>query len=111
MEGWSYTLWSESLVQDLIETKCPEFWDIYSSLKYPIQRLGLAKYLVAHYIGGLVVDLDVLPNCHVNEFVGEDVPYIFDRCSRRCITANDFFTWGRAGCRASLVISKRTLRE
>ena len=97
MEGWEYTLWTESMVETMIGTHCTEFMRTYESFKYPIQRLDLAKYLVGHYAGGLVVDLDVVPYCHVDKIVGDDVPYLFDRCTRKRIVANDFFYVGELG--------------
>ena len=65
-------------------------------MRYPIQRVDLAKYLVANFVGGLVVDLDVLPKCHVNVVIGEKM-FVFDRCSRKHVVANDFFYIGEQG--------------
>ena len=77
-------------MEALISKHCPEMWQTYSALRYPIQRVDLAKYMVAHFVGGLIVDLDVLPKCHVDEIIG-DKPFVFDRCSRKHVIANDFF--------------------
>ena len=62
----------------------------------PIQMLDVGKYLVADAIGGLVVDLDVLPRRPLEDIVGAS-PYVFDRCSRKGVTANDFFYVGSGG--------------
>ena len=90
MGGWSYTLWDEALVEALVRKHCPDMLETYSSLRYPIQRVDLAKYLVAHHVGGVVVDLDVLPKCNVDDIIG-DKPFVLDRCSRKHVIANDFF--------------------
>ena len=85
------------MVETLIDANCPEFSPTYESFKYPIQRLDIAKYLVAHHTGGLVADLDILPKCHADKIVGDGVPYLFDRCTRKRIVANDFFYVGAQG--------------
>ena len=82
----------------MIDTRCPDFSETYNSVEYPTQRLDLAKYLVAHYIGGFVADLDVVPNVHADEILDQnDPPYLFDRCSRKNVVANDIFYVGVLG--------------
>ena len=61
-----------------------------------MQRVDLAKYLVAHHVGGLVADLDVMPKCHVDDIIGDKL-FVFDRCSRKHVVANDFFYIGEQG--------------
>ena len=100
MRGWEYTLWNETTARNLVETRRPEFLDTYDSFKYPIQRLDVAKYLVAHHIGGFVVDLDIvpLPKVRVDDILGRNSPpYLFDRCTRKGIVANDIFYVGVQG--------------
>ena len=94
MKGWTYKLWTESEVYHLCKTQFPDSINVYSSL-IPIQRLDLAKYMVAHTYGGVIVDLDVLPLKHLDTFICQ--PYLFDRCSRKNIIANDFFYVGCQG--------------
>jgi len=52
--------------------------------------------LIADRYGGVVSDLDVLPLRPLDEIVGSS-PYVFDRCSRKHIIANDFFYVGEKG--------------
>ena len=96
MRGWRYCLWDEQAVERLCRTRYPQIWSTYRRLKYDIQRVDLAKYMIADAYGGVVADLDTLPRCHVDNIIGEN-PYLFDRCSRPNIIANDFFYIGGAG--------------
>ena len=89
--GWRYKLWNEKSVEHLCKSMYPQLWATYTRLRYPIQRVDLAKYMVADTFGGIISDLDVLPMCHVNKIVDGSTPYVFDRCSRHGIIANDFF--------------------
>ena len=90
--GWKYKLWCEKQVGLLCRTRCPQLWPRYRRM-LPIQRVDVAKYLVADAFGGLVADLDVLPRRPLDKVVGSS-PYVFDRCSRKGVTANDFFFVG-----------------
>ena len=47
MSGWTYRLWDEGAVEDLCKATRPEILRIYRSLRYPIQRVDLAKYIIA----------------------------------------------------------------
>ena len=96
MRGWTYRLWDETSIEHLCKSKYPSLWGVYRRLKYPIQRVDIAKIMVLDTFGGIYVDLDVLPKCHVGEIVG-DRPYLFDWCSRRHVIANDFMYVGTAG--------------
>ena len=93
--GWKYKLWSEPEIEKLVRTEYPKLWPTYKTL-LPIQRVDLAKYCLADRYGGIVSDLDVLPKRPLEDIVGE-VPYLFDRCSRKNIAANDFFYTGTGG--------------
>ena len=110
MKGWKHRLWHEKGVERLCRTKYPQLWDTYRRLKFGIQRVDLAKYMLADAYGGVIVDLDVLPKCHVSEIVG-DRPYVFDRCSRAHIIANDFFYVGQQGLPGFCEAFKQNLRR
>ena len=96
MAGWEYRLWDEEQVEILCRSVYPELWNIYRSLKFAIQKVDLAKYMIADSCHGIVCDLDIIPLCHLDNIVG-DRPYLFDRCSRKHIICNDFFYVGAGG--------------
>ena len=91
-KGWKYKLWNERQIEHLCRTRYPKLWSRYRRM-LPIQRVDTAKYLVADAIGGVIADLDVLSRRPLDEVVGAS-PYVFDRCSRKGIIANDFFYCG-----------------
>ena len=88
MDGWEYRLWDEEAVGGLIRERYPALFDVYRGLRYPIQRVDVAKYAIADAHGGVVCDLDVLPRCHLDDIALS--PCTFDRCSRSNVIANDF---------------------
>ena len=100
MPGFNYKLWNERAVDELCRERYPTLWPTYKNLPYKIQKVDLAKYLVADSSarGSWVVDLDVVPQCPTLDVLLEsDPPYVFDRCSRKHVIANDFFYVGAGG--------------
>ena len=97
MAGWTYKLWDDQAVEALCKDKCPQLLATYGALRYPVQRVDLAKYMIAHHYGGLIVDLDILPLCHADAIIPKRCAYLFDRCSRKRVIANDFFYVGGEG--------------
>ena len=77
------------MVAGVIKEKFPHVFDEYNALPHAIQKVDLAKYIIADAIGGVVADLDVIPSTHLDNIVSS--PCMFDRCSRANIIANDFF--------------------
>ena len=94
-DGWEYTLWGEAEIERLCRERYPAFWPTYNALPYKIQQLDAAKYMLLD-TGGLVSDLDVLVSAPLDEILG-DAPYVFDRCSRKNVVANDFLYVGPGG--------------
>ena len=90
--GWKYKLWSEPEIAKLCCDTYPDLWPTYKGLSFPIQRVDLAKYLVADRFGGAVADLDVLPLRPLDEIVGSS-PSVFDRCSRKHVVASATRSW------------------
>ena len=53
-------------------------------------KVDIAKYILGNCFGGVVADLDVVPQKPLSRIVTENSPY-FDKCSRKNFVANDFF--------------------
>lgn len=55
---WEYILWSESEMNAFVEEQYPQYWEIYTSFPYDIQRWDAIRYLILHQMGGMYVDVD-----------------------------------------------------
>ena len=60
--GAKYILWNDSLLESLVSQRFPAYWDIYKSVRYPVQRVDMGRLFVLLEYGGLYADLDVIPN-------------------------------------------------
>ena len=61
--------------------------------------------------GGIVSDLDVVPRCRSLDEIAHGAEYVFDRCSRRGVIANDFFYVGRQGLPGIFAYFARNLKR
>ena len=57
---YDYRMWDNKSCERLIK-KYPEFLDLYNSVKYPIMKVDIIRFIILHYYGGLYLDLDVVP--------------------------------------------------
>jgi len=57
---YSYRLWDKISCDRLIK-KYPEFIELYNSVKYPIMKVDIIRFIILHYYGGLYLDMDCYP--------------------------------------------------
>lgn len=58
--GYRYKLWNDDMCTELIN-KYPEFKKMYNSVKYPVMRADIIRFLILYDEGGMYVDMDVFP--------------------------------------------------
>ncbi|XP_060600780.1 uncharacterized protein LOC132754202 [Ruditapes philippinarum] len=57
--GFKYTLWNASMVEELLEERYPQLRDLYHSYDHWVRRADMARYIVLYEYGGIYVDLDI----------------------------------------------------
>lgn len=57
---YQYTLWNETMLDDLISSEYPDIKELYNSYDHWVKRLDVAKYLVLYQFGGWYIDMDVI---------------------------------------------------
>ena len=61
--GCEYKLWTADEVDTLIQLEAPEWLQIlYRDVRFPVQRVDVARFFILWKYGGLYADLDVFPN-------------------------------------------------
>lgn len=58
--NYIYKLWDKKQVEELIDTYS-ELKSLYYSVKYPVMKCDIARFVILYQFGGLYTDLDVLP--------------------------------------------------
>tara|TARA_R110001632_G_scaffold2768_3_gene12198 strand:+ start:1935 stop:2672 length:738 start_codon:yes stop_codon:yes gene_type:complete len=68
--NYSYRLWDTKSCNQLVKTYYPEFYELYNSVRYPIMKVDIARFLILGVYGGLYLDMDCYPVCpHINKDV------------------------------------------
>lgn len=52
-------VWNQDEVEDLIRREYPQYYSLYNSLIYPVQKVDLARIFILHYFGGIYADTDM----------------------------------------------------
>ena len=73
-----YHLWNAGEVESLVKQRYPQYWDMYSSVRYPVMRCDIGRLLIIHAYGGLYADLDTKPNRSWYEQVELALPRVKD---------------------------------
>ena len=60
VNDYSYRCWDEKSCNQLLKNY-PEFQEFYNSVKYPIMRVDIIRFIILHYYGGLYLDMDCRP--------------------------------------------------
>lgn len=55
---WKYILFSDAMNDKFVMHYFPEYLDAFRSLRYPIQRADVIRYMFLYIFGGLYLDLD-----------------------------------------------------
>jgi hypothetical protein len=60
--GATYHMWNAGEVETLVKQHYPQFWDMYTKVRYPIMRYDIGRLCILHHYGGLYSELVILPN-------------------------------------------------
>lgn len=55
---WSYEFWDNDRITSFIKQYYPNYWEVYCSFQYNIQRWDAIRYLILDKIGGIYADFD-----------------------------------------------------
>ena len=58
---YEYRMWDLKDCEELICDKYPQYIDLWTEFRYPIQRCDFIRYLILHSYGGWYIDCDVYP--------------------------------------------------
>lgn len=73
---WSYRLWTDRDLHDLVRSRYPELLALYESYDQPIKRADLGRYLVLATFGGVYADLDTRPLRSFEPLMSAAVPLL-----------------------------------
>ena len=57
---YNHIIWSHEMMENFVKTEYPDFYDVYMSYTYDIQRCDAFRYLVLYKYGGIYLDMDII---------------------------------------------------
>lgn len=69
--GWSWRLWTDADLLDLLHTHYPALEPLYLSYPKNVQRADLGRYLLLHHFGGIYADIDTQCLASLEPLAGE----------------------------------------
>jgi len=69
---YQYMLWTDDTMDDFVKSDYPEFYNVYKSYKYPIQRCDVFRYLILYKYGGIYLDMDIFCKKKLDHFLQYD---------------------------------------
>ncbi|MCW5769990.1 MAG: hypothetical protein KIT16_00030 [Rhodospirillaceae bacterium] len=79
--GWTYRLWTDADLAELIEQRFGTYAAMYRDYPVPIMRADLGRYLVLKAHGGVFADLDAEALRPWDELTGDARPILFEEPS------------------------------
>ena len=73
MKNYKYHFWTDEDMYNFVETKYPEYKDLFSYLTPKIKKIDFFKYLVVYEYGGFYIDLDMEIFKDPAELINNDV--------------------------------------
>jgi len=70
---YKYILWTDDDMDKFVKREYPNFYKVYISYKYDIQRCDVFRYLVLFKYGGIYLDLDIICKKNLNNFLNYDL--------------------------------------
>ncbi|AEO68738.1 glycosyltransferase family 32 protein [Thermothielavioides terrestris NRRL 8126] len=56
---WDAFLWTDETADALVAADFPELYEMWTTYRYPIQRIDALRYMVLYKYGGVVLDMDL----------------------------------------------------
>jgi glycosyltransferase involved in cell wall biosynthesis len=75
---FEYVFYDDAAVERFIEQEFPQYWTIFNSFPFRIQRYDFFRYLVVYRYGGFYFDLDVLLASDVSELLTRECVFPFE---------------------------------
>jgi Anp1 protein/glycosyl transferase-like sugar-binding protein len=72
--GWDFRFWSDADLAGFVDSRCPDYCDLFRGYPNPVMRADLGRYLVLREFGGVYVDLGTEAVASLEPLLTSDVP-------------------------------------
>lgn len=57
--GWDAFLWTDETANELVANDFPELYEMWTTYRYPIQKIDALRYMALYKYGGVILDMDL----------------------------------------------------
>ncbi|KAH6635951.1 glycosyltransferase family 32 protein [Chaetomium tenue] len=57
--GWEAFLWTDETADKLVSQHFPELYNMWTTYRYPIEKVDALRYMVLYHHGGVILDMDL----------------------------------------------------
>jgi mannosyltransferase OCH1-like enzyme len=72
--GWDFKFWSDADLAGFVDSRYPEYSDLFRAYPHPVMRADLGRYLVLREFGGVYADLGAEAAASFEPLLTSDVP-------------------------------------
>jgi len=73
--NFEYMLWTDTKMEEFVQTNYPGFYPVYQSYAHQIQRCDAFRYLVLYKYGGVYLDMDIVCKKNLNAYLKYDIVF------------------------------------
>ena len=74
-DNFEYMLWTDKTMNDFVKNNYSDFYSVYQSYEYQIQRCDVFRYLVLYKYGGVYLDMDTVCKKNLNAYLNYDIVF------------------------------------
>lgn len=71
-----YKMWSLKDCEELLCEYYPEYIELWTEFRFPIQRADFIRYLILHRYGGIYIDCDIYPVKPLDKLLNDDLLFV-----------------------------------
>lgn len=87
--GFEYLYFDNQQKDDFVREVYPQYFKVYESFRYPIQKYDFFRYLAVHHYGGFYFDIDVLLASGLLPLLGAGCIFAFEAISTSVYLRDD----------------------
>jgi hypothetical protein len=72
--GWEFKFWTDADLAEFVDSRCPEYSNLYHAYPQPIMRADLGRYLLLREFGGVYADIDAEAVASFETLLESEVP-------------------------------------
>jgi mannosyltransferase OCH1-like enzyme len=57
---YQHIMWTDEKIHAFVQNEFPQYWDVFQSYPYLINKIDMVRYMILHKYGGIYIDMDFI---------------------------------------------------